>query len=67
MQAADEFEALCYAGMARENSSSRLRVRYRTADVCRRLVLPQPFIDDLAQQVVPGPGQVLHFRDQLGG
>ena len=41
MQAADERQALRPAGMARENSSSRLRVRYRTADVHRRFVVAQ--------------------------
>jgi hypothetical protein len=43
MQAADERGALRRAEMARENSSSWLRVRYRTADVRRRLVLAQAF------------------------
>jgi hypothetical protein len=36
----------------REKPSCLLRVRYLTADVPRRLVLAQAFIDDLAQQVV---------------
>jgi hypothetical protein len=47
MQAADEREALRCAGMARADSWCRLRVRYRTADVLRRFVLAQAFIDDL--------------------
>ena len=66
MQAADERGALRRAEMARENSSSWLRVRYRTADVRRRLVLAQAFVDDLAQQIVLGPGQEFYFRDQFG-
>ena len=36
-------------------------MRYRTADVRRRLVLPQAFVDNLTQQVVLRPGQVIHF------
>jgi len=50
MQAADEREALRRAEMARENSSSWLRVRYRTADVRRRLVLAQAFAVILVPQ-----------------
>src|SRR5690242_17079161 len=38
-------------------------VRHRAADIRRRLVLPQTFIDDLAQQVVLRPGQVFDFGD----
>ena len=52
MSAADEREAPRRAGMVRAYSLWRLRVRYRTADVRRRLVLAQPFIDDLAQKIV---------------
>ena len=66
MQAAAARAALRRAGMARVGSSCRLRVRYRTANVGSGLVLAQPFIDDLAQQVVLGPGEVFHFRDQFG-
>jgi hypothetical protein len=47
-------------GMARENSSFRLRVRYRPADVRRRLVLPPPFIHNLAQQRL-SPVQARYF------
>ena len=53
MSAAAERQALCRAEMTYENSSSRLRVRYRTTDVRRRLVRAQPFIDDLAQKGCP--------------
>jgi hypothetical protein len=31
-----------------------------------RLVLTQAFVDDLAQQIVFGPGQELHLGHQLG-
>ena len=41
-------------------------MRYQAAYVYRRLVLAQAFIDDLAQQVVLRPAQVLFLRDQLG-
>jgi hypothetical protein len=51
--------------MARENSSFRLRIRYRTADVRRRLVLAPAFIDDLEQKIVVRPGQEFHFCDQF--
>jgi hypothetical protein len=43
-----------------------LRMRHVAADVVRRLVLAQAFIDDLAQQIVFGPGQEFHFGDDLG-
>ena len=65
MQAAAACAALRRAGMVREGSSFRLRVRYGAADVLRRLVLAQPFIDDLAQKIVLGPGEVFHFRHQF--
>jgi hypothetical protein len=42
------------------------RVRHRAADIRRRLVLPQTFIDDLAQQVVLRPGQVFDFGNEFG-
>jgi hypothetical protein len=45
MQAADERQALRRAGIARENSSFRRRVRYRTADVSSGFVLAQAFLD----------------------
>src|SRR5580692_9594943 len=54
MQAADEREALRRAGMARAGSPCGPRVRYRTADVLRRFVLAQAFVDDLTQQIVLG-------------
>jgi hypothetical protein len=41
-------------------------VWHRAADLGRRLVLAQPSVDDLAQQVVIGPGQVFDFGDQFG-
>ena len=66
MPAADEREALRRAGMAREDSSCRLRVRYRKADVLRRFVLAQAFVDDLTQQIVLGPGQEFDLGDELG-
>jgi hypothetical protein len=31
-----------------------------------RLVLAQTLVDHLPQQVVVGPGEILHFGDQLG-
>ena len=43
-----------------------LRVRRRTADVGRRLVLAQTFIDHLAQRVAAGPGQVPTSRPVRG-
>jgi Cobalamin-independent synthase, Catalytic domain len=46
MPAADEHEALRRAGMAREDSSCRLRMRYRTADVRGGFVLAQAFVDE---------------------
>src|SRR6516162_10732453 len=59
MQAADESAALRRAGMAREDSSWRLRIRYRTADVRRRLVLPRPFIDGENLSFAHCPGDSL--------
>jgi hypothetical protein len=41
-------------------------VRRRTANLGRRLVLAQAFIDDLAQQIIFRPGEEFHFGDQLG-
>ena len=38
----------------------------RAAGLRRRLVLPQPVIDDLAQQIVVRPGQVFDFSDEFG-
>ena len=66
MQAADEREALRRAGMARAGSPCGPRVRYRTADVLRRFVLAQAFVDDLTQQIVLGPGQEFDLGDELG-
>src|SRR5437764_455645 len=65
MQAEAACEALRRAAITRESSSSQLRVRYRTADVSSGLVLAQAFIDNLAQKIVLGPGEVFHFRDQF--
>jgi hypothetical protein len=65
MPAADEREALRRAGVAREDSSCRLRVRYRTADVRGGFVLAQAFVDDLTQQIVLGPGQEFDLGDQF--
>jgi hypothetical protein len=48
---------LCGAGLS---------VRHRPAHFGRRLVLAQNLVDDLAQQIVLGPGQKLDFGDQLG-
>jgi hypothetical protein len=39
-------------------------MRHRTSDLGRRLVRAQTLIDDLAQQIVVGPGQIFDFRDQ---
>jgi hypothetical protein len=52
--------------VAREDSSCRLRVRYRTANLRGGLVLAQAFVDDLPQQIVLGPGKKLDLGDQLG-
>ena len=41
-------------------------MRHLAAHFGGRLVLAQALIDDLAQQVVVGPGEILHFGDQLG-
>jgi hypothetical protein len=41
----------------------RLRMRRRTPHLPRRLVLAQPFIDHLPQQIVVGPGQELDLGD----
>jgi hypothetical protein len=41
-------------------------VRHGTADLRRRLVLAQPFVDDLTKQVILRPGQVFDFGDKLG-
>jgi hypothetical protein len=37
-----------------------------TPHLGRRLVFAQPFIDDLAQQIVFGPGEKFDFGDKLG-
>ena len=42
------------------------RVWRRAADFRRRLVLPQTFIDSLAQQVVLRPAQEFDFCDEFG-
>ena len=39
---------------------------YSDPHLGRRLVLAQPLIDHLAQQIVFGPGQKLDLGDQLG-
>ena len=36
----------------------------RLAHLRRRLVLAQALVDHLAQQIVVGPGEILHFGDQ---
>ena len=36
------------------------------ADLGGLLVFAQPLVDDLAQQVVVGPGQVFDFGDKIG-
>ena len=41
-------------------------MRHGTAYLDGRLVLAQPFIDDLAQEIVFGPGQEFDLGDQLG-
>jgi hypothetical protein len=41
-------------------------MRHRAAHLGRRLVLAQPFIDDLARETVLGPGQEFDLGDQLG-
>jgi hypothetical protein len=38
-------------------------VRHGTANFRGRLILAQPFIDDLAEQVVIGPGQIFDLGD----
>jgi hypothetical protein len=42
------------------------RVRYRATDFCSWLVLAQPFIDDLPQQVIVSPSQVFDLDDSFG-
>ena len=34
--------------------------------VARRLVLTQPHIGDLAQEIIEGPGEVIYLYNQLG-
>jgi len=41
-------------------------VWHGTADLARRLVLAEPFVDNLAEQIVLGPGQILDLGDELG-
>src|SRR5947207_10156445 len=41
-------------------------MRRGTADLGGRLVLAQPLIDNLPQQIVVGPGEKLHLGDELG-
>jgi hypothetical protein len=41
-------------------------MRHRPAHFGRRLILAQTFVDDLAQQIVIGPGQELDLGHQLG-
>jgi hypothetical protein len=43
-----------------------IRMRHRTAHLGRRLVLTQAFVNNLAQQVVVGPGEILDLGDQFG-
>src|SRR4051794_793359 len=45
---------------------SGFRMRHRTLHFGRRLVLAQALIDDLAQQIVIGPGQELYLGHELG-
>ena len=40
-------------------------MRHGAADLGRRFVFAQTFIDDLAQQIVVGPGQVFDFGDEF--
>jgi hypothetical protein len=47
-------------------SRRRFRMRHRPARFGRRLILAQTFLDDLAQQIVIGPGQELDLGHQLG-
>jgi len=42
------------------------RIRHLAAHLSRGLVLAQTLIDHLAQQIVLGPGEKLHLRDELG-
>src|SRR3974390_459455 len=42
------------------------RSRHVAAHLLRRLVLAQALIHDLAQQIVPSPGENLPLRDELG-
>src|SRR5215472_13754965 len=37
-----------------------------TPHIGGRLILAQAFIDDLAQQIVAGPGEIFHLNDELG-
>jgi hypothetical protein len=53
-------------GGCRSGFQLSVRTRDRAAHLGRRLVLAQPLIDDLAQQVVIGPGEELHLGNQLG-
>jgi hypothetical protein len=41
-------------------------MRHLASHLGRRLVLAQPFIDDLAQEIVFGAGQEFDFGNQLG-
>jgi hypothetical protein len=43
-----------------------LSVRHRAAHLGRGLVLAQPLIHDLPQQIVVGPGQEFHLGHELG-
>src|SRR5207244_4261582 len=45
---------------------SGLRMRHLAPHLDGRLVLAQTLIDDLAQQVVAGPGEKFHLGDELG-
>jgi hypothetical protein len=41
-------------------------VRYRAANLRRWLIFAQTLVDDSAQQIIVGPGEILDLRDQLG-
>jgi len=41
-------------------------MRHLPPHLARRLVLALPFIDDLPQQIVVGPGEKTHLCDELG-
>ena len=64
--AADRREATRNAVEKRLSRRGCRRIRHRASHLARRLVVADALVDDLPQQALLGPGEVLHFNHKLG-